>query len=204
MTLINMRNFEDGVLIWDIKIRLFHWILALGFVFAYLTAKFHFGFLHVFIGYFLCILLIVRLFLGFMGSQYARFKSFLFSPAETLSYLRSIINGNPRHYFGHNPAGALMVFALLITLLLIILSGLITLAVIDFEGPFQFLINYFDDNASYTAHHMHAWLINIALVLISLHIIGVVLGSIQHKENLVKAMFTGHKKKKQPIHSEYQ
>jgi len=184
----------NSVLVWDLKIRLFHWILVLGFIFAYLTAEFHFGFLHTFIGYFLCLLLIARLLLGFKGSPYSKFSSFIFSSKETVSYLRSMIKGKPTHYFGHNPAGALMVFALLVTLALIFLSGLTTLAVIDFEGPLLFLNSFMDENSSYAARHLHAWLVDAALALISLHIIGVIVGSIQHKENLVKAMFTGKKK----------
>lgn len=189
-----MSHIERTVKVWDFLIRLLHWILVLGFVSAYLTARFHIGFLHNIIGYFLCCLLASRILWGLVGSKYARFDSFVFSITETISYLRTLIKGNPAHYFGHNPAGALMIFALLIILTLILLSGLATLAVIDFEGPMQFLINYLDDNASFAIRHMHNLLINVALILIPLHIFGVVIGSIQHKENLVRAMFTGKKK----------
>lgn len=199
-----MNISKASILIWDLPIRLFHWLLVLGFIFAYFTARFHLGFLHTFIGYSVCLLLLARLYIGFLGSQYARFNSFIFSPAETRAYLRSLIKGNPPHYFGHNPAGALMVFVLLCSLTLILLSGLTTLAVIDFDGPFYFLVNYLDDNASYAARHLHAWLINFVLFLILLHLIGVLIGSIQHKENLVKAMFTGKKQNHQPTISENQ
>lgn len=199
-----MRRVDSVVQVWDLKIRLFHWILALSFVAAYLSAKFHFGYLHSLTGYFLCVLLLARMLWGFTGSQFARFKSFIFTPSVTITYLRSLIKGNPAHYLGHNPAGALMVFVLLGILTLILLSGLATLAVIDFEGPMQFLNNYMDDNASYAVRHLHGWLIDIALLLIPLHVLGVVIGSIQHKENLVKAMFTGKKKKYQPTLAENQ
>jgi cytochrome b len=192
ITSMNIR--KACVKVWDMPVRLFHWTMVLGFTAAYLTAKFHIGFLHTLIGYFLCILLLARVFWGFTGNQYARFNSFIFSRAETFIYLRSLVHGRPRHYFGHNPAGALMVFALLVLLMLIFLTGLITLAVIDFEGPFLFLENYFSDAASYAVHHLHGWLIDAALLLIALHVIGVAAGSIQHKENLVKAMITGKKK----------
>jgi cytochrome b len=105
-----------------------------------------------------------------------------------------MLQNNPGHYFGHNPAGALMVFALLGLLLMIFITGLITLAVIDYEGPLLFLTDYFSDEASYTVHHLHVWLIDFALVMIPLHLLGVAAGSIQHKENLVRAMITGKKK----------
>jgi cytochrome b len=183
------------VKVWDLPVRLFHWIMVAGFVSAYLTARYHHGELHVLIGYALCLLLAVRLFWGFYGSHYARFKSFIFSPRETAAYLRSMLTGSPRHYFGHNPAGALMVFALLTLLVLIFITGLMTLAVIDFEGPLLTLVHYVDDQTSYAIRHFHAFLINTVLLLVALHIMGVIVGSIQHKENLVRAMVTGRKRK---------
>jgi len=190
-----MNESDNTVKVWDAPVRLFHWSLVVSFAAAYFTAEFHIGFVHVWIGYFLCALLLTRIFWGFAGNQYARFRSFIFSPRETATYMRAMLQGNPAHYFGHNPAGALMVFALLGLLLLIFLSGLATLAVIDFEGPLLFLINSIDDETSYAIRHLHSWLINLALVLIPLHLLGVLFGSIQHKENLVRAMITGSKPK---------
>lgn len=188
-----MNDNAEIVKVWDLPVRLFHWSLVLGFISAYLTAEFHIGFLHALIGYFLCALVLARIVWGFAGSRYSRFSSFIFSPAETLAYVRSLRQHNPVHYYGHNPAGALMVFALLGMLALIFLSGLTTLAVIDFEGPLLFLINYIDDDTSYAMRHLHGWLVDIVLVLIPLHLLGVVSGTIQHKENLVRAMITGKK-----------
>ena len=185
---------EVNVKVWDLPTRLFHWLLVLSFVAAYFSSEYHLGFLHNLIGYFLCLLLSARLIWGFAGNQYARFRSFVFSPQETVAYLSSMRHNNPRHYYGHNPAGALMVFALLGLLSMIFISGLITLAVIDFEGPLLFLANYLDDETSYVVRHLHGWLIDIALVVIPLHLLGVVVGSFQHKENLVRAMVTGNKK----------
>ncbi len=185
---------EVNVKVWDVPTRLFHWTLVLSFSLAYLTAEFHFAYFHSLIGYFLCLLLFVRVILGFTGNQYARFKSFIFSPRETFEYLRAMVRNNPRHYYGHNPAGALMVFALLALLILILATGLVTLAAIDYEGPLLFLANLLSDETSYAFRHLHGWLINIALVMISLHLLGVVAGSIQHKENLVRSMITGKKK----------
>lgn len=190
-----MDNSVACVKVWDVPLRLFHWTLVLSFTAAYFTAEFHIGFLHTLIGYFLCVMLLARVFWGFAGNQYARFSSFIFSPKETAAYLRSLREGSPGHYFGHNPAGALMVFALLALLTLILLTGLTILAVIDFEGPLLFLIDYFDDGTSYAVRHLHGWLVDIALVLIALHLLGVVAGSIQHQENLARAMITGKKKK---------
>jgi cytochrome b len=185
---------KQSVKVWDLPTRLFHWLLVLSFIAAYFTSEFHLGFLHYLIGYLLCLLFLARLLWGFTGNRYARFKSFIFSPQETLAYIRSMRQNNLIHYYGHNPAGALMVFTVMALLLFIFMTGLITLAVIDFEGPLLFLANYLDDETSYAFRHLHGWLIDIALVVIPLHVLGVFVGCFQHKENLVRAMITGNKK----------
>lgn len=181
--------------VWDLPIRLFHWLLVTGFVSAYLTAKYHLGDIHALIGYALCALLAGRIYWGFFGTRYSRFNSFIFSPAETWAYMRSMFGKHPaRHYYGHNPAGALMVFTLLTLLTAIFTTGLLTLAVIDFDGPLLALAPHFSDAASYTVQEAHEWLVNGALALVALHLSGVVGGSIQHGENLTRAMITGKKK----------
>jgi cytochrome b len=181
--------------VWDLPVRLFHWLLVAGFASAYLTAEYHYGDIHTLIGYALCVLLVLRLYWGFFGNQYARFASFVFSPHETLAYMRSMFGKHPiKHYYGHNPAGALMVFSLLSLLGLIFATGLATLSLIDFEGPLLFLVRHVGDETSYAMRELHEFLSNAALALVVLHLMGVVGGSVQHGENLVRAMITGNKR----------
>ena len=183
------------VRVWDVPVRLFHWSLVLGFVLAYLSAEVHILDAHVLIGYFLMALLLFRVVWGVAGNRYARFSSFIFSPGETLAYMRSMFGRHPvKHYLGHNPAGALMTFALLALLTLIFFTGLVTQAAIDFEGPLLFLANWVSDDTSYFLRHAHDFFVDVALLLIPLHLMGVVGGSIWHNENLVWAMVTGMKK----------
>lgn len=184
---------SERVKVWDLPVRLFHWLLVFGFISAYLSAENHLIDIHVLLGYFLCALLSFRFVWGFIGNQYARFKSFIFTPAETLKYLQSLRNKTPIHYYGHNPAGALMVFALMAALALIFISGLLSLGTVDYEGPFSALANQVSDETSYLFRHLHGWLVNGALILIPLHLLGVLQGGLQHKENLVNAMITGWK-----------
>ncbi|MES1981419.1 MAG: cytochrome b/b6 domain-containing protein [Pseudomonadota bacterium] len=191
-------HHQHEVPIWDMPIRLFHWLLVAGFTGAYLTAKYAQA-LHVLIGYLLCALLLLRLIWGLIGSRYARFGSFIFSPRATFNYIRAVGRGNPPHHYGHNPAGALMVFALLGLLLLISATGLMTLAVIDYEGPLVSLTQLIDDKTSYLLRRLHRTLTNVVLLLIVLHLAGVLLSSIQHRENLVRAMLTGRKKRYPPL-----
>ncbi|HEY5994354.1 MAG TPA: cytochrome b/b6 domain-containing protein [Gallionellaceae bacterium] len=187
--------------VWDLPTRLFHWTLVLGFASAYLTAEYHYGDIHTLIGYGLCILLAARVYMGLFGSRYTRFSSFIFSPGETIAYMRSMFGKHPvKHYLGHNPAGALMVFSLLGVLTAIFTTGLLTLATIDFEGPLLALERHFSDEASYAVRELHEFLSNATLALVVLHLGGVVGGSIQHGENLVRAMITGNKR--EPSHPE--
>jgi len=191
---------STAVRVWDLPLRLFHWTLVAGFASAYLTAQYHKNDIHTLIGYGLCVLLAARIYWGFFGSEYSRFRSFIFSPGETIAYMRSMFGKHPvKHYLGHNPAGAVMVFSLLSVLTVIFTPGLLSLAVIDFEGPLLALERHFSDEASYAIRELHEFLSNATLVLVALHLGGVVGGSIQHGENLVRAMVTG--KKQQPPHA---
>jgi cytochrome b len=179
--------------VWDLFVRLFHWTLVLGFATAFVSGEFHYPQVHALAGYTLCLLLVARIYWGFKGSEYARFRSFLFSINETLAYVKSLSSKHPKHYFGHNPAGSLMVFALLAMVLLLVVTGLVILAAIDFEGPLIFLANALSDETSYAFLDLHKLLPFIALGMVVLHLGGVVSGTIQHKENLVRAMITGNK-----------
>lgn len=195
MQQVERNRIEGGnaVKVWDAVIRLFHWMLVAGLVTAYISGEAHASEIHVLTGYALCVLLAIRIYWGFKGSEYARFRSFIFSVGETREYVRSMFEGYPRHYFGHNPAGALNVFALLATVLLLLVTGLAALSVIDFEGPLLFMANLVSDEISYSIRYIHELIPNIGLALVALHLMGVVVGSIQHRENLVKAMITGKK-----------
>ncbi len=154
-----------SVKVWDRFLRFFHWTLVLCFVTAYISGEVRASTIHVLVGYVLCVLLVARVYWGFKGSEYARFRA----------------------------SGALMVFTMFGLLAVIFVSGLLTLGTIDFEGPMVFLANRVSDEASYAFRHIHQWLPNFALALVVLHLLGVVVGSIQHKENLVRAMLTGKK-----------
>src|SRR5450756_734838 len=67
------------ILVWDAPTRVFHWLQALSFGAAYLTAfSERLRNYHVALGYILLGLIAFRLLWGFIGTRYARFSSFLF------------------------------------------------------------------------------------------------------------------------------
>ena len=180
------------ILVWDIPTRVFHWSLALSFAGAYLTAESErYRDIHVALGYLLFGLIAFRLVWGFIGTAYARFGSFRFSPSQVVAYLRSLLSPQPQHYIGHNPAGALAIFLLLALGLLISVSGLGLYWELGDEDLFE---------------ELHEIAANLMLAVVFIHIAGVVLSSVLHKENLVRSMFTGYKMAKSgqsPIEHSY-
>lgn len=119
--------------VWDIFIRVFHWSLVTSIIAQLITAE-TLKNVHITVGYFIIILLLVRIVWGFVGSKHARFADFIYPPKDILAYLKGLFQGNPKHYIGHNPAGGAMVFALLFILLLTTMAGLKTLAA-EGKGP---------------------------------------------------------------------
>ncbi|WAK03894.1 cytochrome b/b6 domain-containing protein [Methylobacter sp. YRD-M1] len=115
-------NSQEWVKVWDLPLRVFHWLLAAAFFAAYLTED-DFLTLHVWAGHLVFGLLIFRLVWGFIGNEYARFSNFLCSPGQSISYLKDMLALKSRRYLGHNPAGAAMIVLLLVSLLLTVISG---------------------------------------------------------------------------------
>jgi len=169
---------DRRILVWDVPTRVFHWLQALSFGAAYLTAfSERLRNYHVALGYILLGLLAFRLLWGFIGTRYARFSSFLFNPGDILVYLSTMFKGKPAHYLGHNPAGSVSVWLLLALGLFIGVTGVLAL----------------QDDASDLVVDLHGLATNIMLGVIALHLVGVLASSILHRENLVRSMVTGLK-----------
>ena len=181
------------VIIWDRFVRLFHWGLALLLVSAWVTIHMGMENAHAIIGYSVTGLLLARVVWGFIGSRHARFGDFVYRPTTILSYLKEIMIGQPQRYLGHNPAGGAMVIALLLTLLVMNLSGFVILATIEFEGPMVDMLHGLSDSSAYSWLTIHATTMNLIWGLVALHLLGVIAASWQHRENLPRAMVSGYK-----------
>ena len=169
---------QTRILVWDIPTRIFHWILVLCFVVAYLTSESErWQLWHVTAGYIFGALLLFRLFWGVVGSRYARFSQFVRGPRHILAYLRSLLSRTPEHFTGHNPAGALAIVGILGLGLLTVLTGWAS----------------FNDYGDWIGE-LHEGIVNVLLLIIGIHIGGVLISSVLHRENLVRAMINGHKR----------
>ena len=176
MNELNTRT--QKIRIWDAPVRVFHWLLVLSFAGAYLTAESEvWRLVHVTLGYTLGGLLTFRLVWGVVGTRYARFSHFVRGPAAVIQYLKSLRSGRPEHHLGHNPAGAVAIILLMAMGLGIVATGYAT----------------FNDLGPGWLAELHDLLGNAMLLVVIGHLLGVVVASLQHKENLVRSMVTGFK-----------
>src|ERR1043165_1248099 len=104
--------------VWDLPVRITHWLLGVGIAGSYSTHKLGVAYFryHLWFGYLVVVLVAFRILWGFVGTRHARFASFLRGPRVTWAYLRGF-GRNPPVTPGHNPLGAWMVVFLLAALL---------------------------------------------------------------------------------------
>ncbi|BAN69279.1 cytochrome b/b6 domain-containing protein [endosymbiont of unidentified scaly snail isolate Monju] len=178
--------------VWDPLVRIFHWSLVAGFFVAYLTED-DFMTLHVWAGYLVGGLVAFRIVWGFIGSKHARFSDFVRPPGEVIAYLKAELAGRARRYLGHNPAGGAMVVALLLSLVLTVVTGLIIYGGDECAGPLASYLCGTGEAFDELGEEVHEFFANLTLLLVVLHVVGVVLSSRLHGENLVHAMLTGRK-----------
>lgn len=181
----------ERVLVWDLPLRLFHVLLAAAFLVAWLTHDAGATHVHVFAGYTVAALLVFRLAWGFVGGTHARFASFAYGWRAVRAHLVALTARRPAPCLGHNPAGAWAVYALLTLMLLIVLSGVLTLGGEERHGP---LAGWLDFTQGERAHAWHAALAWIALGAVGVHVAGVLVESRLQRDNLVRAMVTGYKR----------
>jgi cytochrome b len=177
-----MTDMDTGtmgkILVWDWPTRVGHWGIAVAFLVAYVTGDSEeWRLVHVMAGGSLAGLVTFRLVWGLLGTRHARFATFLRSPRAAWGYLAGMLGGRVDHHSGHNPAGAWAIVALLSLGLLAAASGWPVYQEIGGEW----------------LEELHEGVVNAMLAVVLLHLAGVLVGSLAHRENLVRAMLTGYK-----------
>ncbi len=215
---------ERSVRVWDPWVRISHWLVAAGFLAAYLSAEEVMP-LHVWAGYLVATLVLLRVAWGLVGTRHARFADFVPSPARLAGYVRDIGRGRERRYLGHNPLGGVMALALLLALATTTTTGMMTLGAEEQAGPLQGLYAVQGGGASLAlapvaaAHangddeeegeyheagegeeagealeEVHELSANLTLGLVALHVLGVAWTSWRERQNLARAMVDGRKR----------
>jgi cytochrome b len=215
------KSAEPGskqVKVWDPLVRIFHWSLVVAFSVAYLSGEEpeDGSSLHVWAGYAVFCLILIRTVWGITGTPHARFTDFVYRPSVIWAYTRDLFARRARRYLGHNPLGGAMTIALLLSLLATTASGLALYVATDpglLAGPetragqataheadkqlraAQHAGNEReDDEGDSLLEEVHEFFSNFTLLLVFLHIGGVLASSLLHRENLPRAMITGRKR----------
>ena len=166
------------ILVWDLPVRVFHWLLAISFAGAYLTSGYdRLRYVHVTLGYTIAVLIAFRLAWAVIGTRHARLSSFSYGPRAVRAYLGSLLARNPRHFVGHNPAGSWAIYA-------IVTLGIVTTG--TGYARYNHLVGKWIDDVHQVAG-------NVFLSVVIVHVAGVLVSSFLHRENLAKAMVTGYK-----------
>ena len=169
---------KQAILVWDFPTRIFHWLLVICFAGAWLTSESErLQMIHYAFGYSAVALVLFRLVWGLIGTKYARFTQFIKGPKQILSHFKDALSGKRHTIVGHNPAGGLVMVALMLIILLIGLTGY--LSVKEFLGDFM--------------SGAHEAIASLALALVIVHIAAAIIMSLLQRENLIKAMVTGKK-----------
>lgn len=188
-----MSSGEISVKVWDVPVRLFHWVLVLLFAFMLFTGwtKGDWMEWHMRAGYAILALVLFRILWGFAGSSHARFSSFLAGPSAGIAFVRKLLARAPAHSAGHNPLGGWMMVALLLALLFQVGTGFFANDDILIEGPLAALVS---KALSDQLTGWHYWNVNLLLLFAAVHVIAVLYHAGFMKENLIGAMFTGVKR----------
>ena len=178
--------------IWDPLVRIFHWLLVISFITAYLVEDERLN-LHLLAGSVVLGLIIFRLIWGVMGTLYARFSSFSCSLREIRQHLLDLVRLRPADHLGHTPIGAVMIIVLLTGLLLLTLSGVALYGVENSALSFSYLVADLNPESVTVLENIHALVADGLVLLVLLHIAGVIVESVLQKQNLIRAMITGYK-----------
>ncbi len=177
---------------WDLPLRLFHWLFALSIVASYVTAKLGFDWMqyHFYLGYFMIGLLVFRVIWGFIGPRHARFSSFLQTPSGTWAYAQHLFDRHSTPSVGHNPVGGLMVILMLLLLVVQVSTGLFSTDAVIWTGPYYPSVKQATASLLSTIHSVN---VNLILGAVGLHILAIIYYRVFKKQSLVSPMFTGYK-----------
>jgi len=183
-----MSRSGGGVLVWDLPVRIVHWLIVACVAGSWAThyAGVEWFVWHRRLGYTVLVLVAFRIAWGFVGTRHARFRQFLRGPGGVVSYLR----GRTPAAIGHNPIGGWSVVAMLALLLAQATTGLFANDEILNAGPLYGWVGHAASNRLTSLHRLNS---DLLLVLIALHVAAIAWQTIARRRPLVRAMLTGRK-----------
>lgn len=168
-----MHTSSQRIRVWDLPLRLFHWVLVIAIAVAFLSSEENSALneWHVLSGWVAAILIVFRLVWGFIGGEHSRFSDFI-RPSRIAHHISGLLRGEREPSLGHNPLGAVAVVILLALTAVTVWTGA------------------FGGEAAEELHEVTAWVL---LAMVAVHVIAVIAISILERENLARAMVTGDK-----------
>jgi len=184
---------KQSRLVWDLPVRLFHWVLVVAVIGAFVTNRLGVAYFeyHLWCGYTVLVAVAFRVFWGVFGTRHALFVNFVRGPREVWRYGRALLRGRETVYAGHNPLGGLMVVALLAALGVQAVSGMFSNDEIFDAGPFNALVG---THLSQIISSLHRRLFYGIAIAIALHVAAVLLHQWGRGEDLLRSMVTGRKR----------
>jgi len=173
-------NTKTRFLVWDLPVRLFHWLLVAG-LFGAVVIVYGFGDhspqfpYHALFGLTIVLMVVLRIIWGIAGTRYAKFSSFLYGPGKVISYLKDVFTNGSNSYTGHNPGSSWAIFVMLICILMLGITGFRMGQ--GFEEVKKF----------------HEFFATLLLVTVGAHILGIIIHTIRKKENITASMIHGKK-----------
>lgn len=190
-------------LVWDLPLRLFHWVLVLSIAASWYTAEnseeyvtygdnvVSYTQIHFWLGYWALGLIIFRVIWGFIGPQHARFTQFLKGPRQVLGYAGKFLKRDSPASIGHNPMGGWVVVLMLLMIGAQAVTGLFLIDNTEiYPAPFNPSVDAALAGKFGSFHH---WNFNVLLGVIGLHVFAILFYLFFKRQNLIKAMLTGHK-----------
>ena len=200
MIMTHDNNNHVSVKVWDLPIRVFHWLLAVLVAVMFVSAELENFDVHIFTGKTIAILLIIRLVWGFVGSSNARLSALLFRPREYIDYIATLPERKPGYGVKHSPVGALAVIVILLILVVQVSTGLVASDIDGLvEGPFAYYVSY---DSSRWATDIHLTNKSLLLAMIGLHLAANAFYYFYKKDNLVHPMITGSRPVPQSVSSD--
>jgi len=180
------------VLIWDLPLRLFHWLFALTVLASWYTSDQDHDLieLHMQLGYFALGLLTFRISWGFFGTKHALFSSFLPTPKRLVLYIKSLKNNEDKYSSGHNPLGSLMVILMICLVSLQAISGLFINDDVFSSGPYYDSVSKEVERVMFFLHHN---IFDFMIAAIALHLLAIAYYVRVKKQSLIRPMITGKK-----------
>lgn len=177
-----VRFFVQLIKVYDLPIRIFHWLFAGLFILSFSIGKFIddesvlYAY-HMLSGLLMSFIVLLRLVWGYYGSRYAKFKSFPLKLEQLKSYFNSLFDDQSMRYTGHNPASSYASLSMYLMSICLATTGLLM--------SFRVNKHFFEEIHELTA--------NAFVLVVIAHIVGVVLHRIRHKDQIMSSMFNGKK-----------